>query len=67
MGRVRCRIISAALRRAVRGRLSSSGTLEEMVSLSGTAVIKGGYLVPSDAPGFGIEVGKEWLERAAVR
>ena len=41
--------------------------LEEMVSLSGTAVIKNGYLVPSDAPGFGIEVGKEWLERAAVR
>jgi L-rhamnonate dehydratase len=39
--------------------------LEEMVQLPGTAVIKDGYLVPSDAPGFGIEVTKEWLEEAA--
>ena len=41
--------------------------LEEMVRLPGTAVIKDGYLVPSDAPGFGIEVSKEWLESAASR
>ena len=40
--------------------------LEEMVELPGTAVIKDGYLVPSDAPGFGIEVTKEWLEGLAV-
>ena len=41
--------------------------LEEMVLLPGTAVIKDGYLVPSDAPGFGIEVRGEWLEAAAAR
>ena len=41
--------------------------LEEMVALPGTAVIKDGYLVPSDAPGFGLEVTKEWLEDAAFR
>ena len=40
--------------------------LEETVVLPGTAVIKDGYLKPSDAPGFGIEVTKEWLEDAAV-
>jgi len=38
---------------------------EEMVKLPGTAVIRDGYLVPSDAPGFGLEVTLEWLERAA--
>ena len=40
--------------------------LEEVVSLPGTAVIKDGYLVPSDAPGFGLEVTKEWLESVAA-
>ena len=40
--------------------------LEEMVALPGTPVIKDGYLVPSDAPGFGIEATKEWLEGRAV-
>ena len=40
--------------------------LEEMVVLPGTAVIKDGYLKPSDAPGFGIEITKDWLEAAAV-
>ena len=40
--------------------------LEEMVVLPGTPVIKDGYLKPSDAPGFGIEVTKDWLEDAAV-
>jgi L-rhamnonate dehydratase len=39
--------------------------LEEMVQLPGTAVIRGGYLTPSDAPGFGIEVTRDWLEAAA--
>ncbi|HUV93723.1 MAG TPA: enolase C-terminal domain-like protein [Anaerolineae bacterium] len=41
--------------------------LEEMVALPGTAVIVDGYLVPSDAPGFGLEVTEEWLESAAAR
>ena len=36
--------------------------LEEMVLLPGTPVIKDGYLVPSDAPGVGLEFSKEWLE-----
>ena len=40
--------------------------LEDTVSLPGTAVIKDGYLVPADAPGFGIEVDHAWLEQAAV-
>jgi L-rhamnonate dehydratase len=41
--------------------------LEEMVLLPGTPVIKGGYLVPSEAPGFGLEITREWLEEAARR
>jgi hypothetical protein len=40
--------------------------LEEMRVLPETPVIKDGYLVPSDAPGFGIEVTKAWLEERAV-
>ena len=40
--------------------------LKEMVALPGTAVIEDGYLVPSAAPGFGIEVTREWLEAVAV-
>lgn len=40
--------------------------LEEMVVLPGTPVIKDGCLVPSDAPGVGLEITKEWLESAAV-
>ena len=40
--------------------------LEERVSLPGTPVIKNGYLTPSDAPGFGIEVTKDWLESKTV-
>ncbi len=36
--------------------------LEEMVLLPGTPVIKDGYLTPSDAPGFGLEINLEWLE-----
>ena len=41
--------------------------LEEMVALPGTPVIRDGYLVPSDAPGFGLEVTEEWLAWAASR
>jgi len=40
--------------------------LEEMVSLPGTPVIKNGYVKPSDAPGFGIEVTLDWLEDRLV-
>ena len=40
--------------------------LEEVVAIPGTAVIQDGYLVPSDAPGFGIEVDLDWLEKVAV-
>jgi L-rhamnonate dehydratase len=37
-----------------------------MVLLPGTPVIKDGYVTPSDAPGFGIEVDLDWLEERAV-
>jgi L-rhamnonate dehydratase len=40
--------------------------LEEMVVLPGTVPIKGGYVRPTDAPGFGLEVTPEWLEQRAV-
>ena len=40
--------------------------LEEMVVLPGTVPIKDGYVKPTDAPGFGIEVTHDWLERVAV-
>ena len=40
--------------------------LEEMVVLPGTPVIKDGYIVPSDAPGFGFEFTREWIEERAA-
>ena len=40
--------------------------LEEMVKLPGTPAIRGGRLTPSDAPGFGLEITREWLEEKAV-
>ena len=40
--------------------------LEEMVKLPGTSVIKDGYLVPSDAPGFGLEIDEAWIARIAT-
>lgn len=40
--------------------------LEEMIALPGTVAIKDGYVRPTDAPGFGIEVTKEWLESKAI-
>lgn len=40
--------------------------LEELVALPGTPAIKDGYLVPSDAPGFGLEFDLDWLESKAV-
>lgn len=40
--------------------------LAEMIKLPGTAVIKDGYLVPSDAPGFGLEIDEAWIESMTV-
>ena len=40
--------------------------LEEMTFLPGTAVSKDGYLIPSDAPGFGIDVTLDWLRSRTV-
>ena len=40
--------------------------LEEVTALPGTATIEEGYLVPSDAPGFGIEADLAWVEGIAV-
>jgi L-rhamnonate dehydratase len=36
--------------------------LEEMTLLPGTATIKNGRVRPTDAPGLGFEITKEWLE-----
>jgi L-rhamnonate dehydratase len=36
--------------------------LEEMVLLPGTPAIRDGYVVPSDAPGFGLEITEQWLD-----
>ena len=40
--------------------------LKETVVLPGTPAIKDGYITPSDAPGVGLEITKEWLESVAV-
>jgi len=40
--------------------------LEEMVVLPGTVPIRDGYVRPTDAPGFGLEITREWLEQVAV-
>jgi L-rhamnonate dehydratase len=40
--------------------------LEEMVLLPGTVPIKNGFVRPTDAPGFGLEVTLDWLESVAV-
>ena len=48
-------------------RIAQSGVpLAQVVALPGAAVIEDGYLVPSDAPGFGIDVDMKWLEQVAV-
>ena len=47
--------------------VSSPGVpLKEMVKIPGTAVIKDGYLIPSDAPGFGLEIDEDWIESVMV-
>jgi L-rhamnonate dehydratase len=40
--------------------------LAEMVALPGTVPITDGYVRPTDAPGFGLEITKDWLESKAV-
>ena len=35
--------------------------LEEMSAIPGVSVPKDGYLVPSDAPGFGQDIAEEWI------
>jgi L-rhamnonate dehydratase len=39
--------------------------LDQSPRLPGTAVPSAGTLVPSDAPGFGLEIDEKWLARAA--
>ena len=40
--------------------------LAEMTLLPGTPAVEGGYVRPSDAPGFGLEITMDWLEERAV-
>lgn len=40
--------------------------LEEMTVLPGTPAIRNGYVQPSDAPGFGLEITREWLDDRRV-
>jgi L-alanine-DL-glutamate epimerase-like enolase superfamily enzyme len=37
-----------------------------MVALPGTATIRDGHVRPSDAPGFGFEISREWLEQRST-
>jgi len=41
--------------------------LSEMVTVPGTVPIKDGWVRPTDAPGFGLEVTPAWLEERAQR
>ena len=36
--------------------------LEEVCPIPGMATPKDGYVVPSDAPGFGMEIDEKWIE-----
>lgn len=40
--------------------------LETTKDIPGVPIPKDGYLVPSDAPGFGFEIDEAWLERVTV-
>ena len=49
------------------GRCCFNGVpLEEMVAVPGTVPIKNGHVRPTDAPGFGFEVTKDWVEERTV-
>jgi L-rhamnonate dehydratase len=41
--------------------------LAEMTKLPGTPAIRDGYVRPSDAPGFGLEIDQAWLEAVTVK
>jgi L-rhamnonate dehydratase len=41
--------------------------LAETIALPGTVPIRNGFVRPTDAPGFGLEITKEWLEERAGR
>jgi L-rhamnonate dehydratase len=41
--------------------------LAEMSRLPGTPTIQDGYVIPSAAPGFGLEITPDWLEQVTVR
>jgi L-rhamnonate dehydratase len=48
------------------GGVSSPGVpLEDMVALPGTAVVRDGAVVPTDAPGFGVDIDRATLARIA--
>lgn len=36
--------------------------LEEVGSIPGTSIPKDGFVIPSDAPGFGMEIDEKWIE-----
>ncbi|MEM7536172.1 MAG: enolase C-terminal domain-like protein [Chloroflexota bacterium] len=40
--------------------------LAEMIKIPGTGVIENGYVKPSDAPGFGMEIDEAWIEQVMV-
>lgn len=50
----------------IRAPLEGGRSGVEMVASPGAVPIGDGYVRPTDAPGFGLEVTREWLERAAV-
>ena len=37
------------------------GVLEEVCPIPGMPMPKDGYVIPSDAPGFGMEIKDEWV------
>lgn len=48
------------------GGLAKGIALADMAELPGAATIKNGYLIPSDAPGFGIDINRGWLDGVSV-
>jgi L-alanine-DL-glutamate epimerase-like enolase superfamily enzyme len=40
--------------------------LEDMTALPGTAVIRQGRVRPTDAPGLGFDISRDWLESRTV-
>jgi L-alanine-DL-glutamate epimerase-like enolase superfamily enzyme len=47
-------------------RWTRTGSLEEMTVLPGTVPIGNGRVRPTDAPGLGLELTREWLESKTV-